>query len=150
MDDHEIIRRAQAGDRQAFGVLFDTYYPRVYRYLNEKLGGAPEAEDLCQEVFLTVLGSIDEYRCDGVLGFDEWLLRVARRLASEHYRSRGRERRVQPAPRPVRVSIGRGSFLRSWAPGASAASLPPCSPTCAPSARVSAPPTSARPTPSSP
>ena len=102
MDDHEIIRRAQAGDRQAFGVLFDAYYPRVYRYLNEKLGGAPEAEDLCQEVFLTVLGSIDEYRCDGVLGFDEWLLRVARRLASEHYRSRGRERRAQPAPRPVR------------------------------------------------
>src|SRR5579883_2266701 len=105
MDDHEIIRRAQAGDRHAFGVLFDAYYPRVYRFLNERLGGAPEAEDLCQEVFLTVLGSIDEFACDGSLGFDEWLLRVARRMAGEHYRSREQGRKLLPAtaskPRPT-------------------------------------------------
>ncbi len=97
MDDREIIRRAQAGDKLAFGALFDAYYPCVYHYLHARLGGAPEAEDLCQEVFLTVLGSIDEYPGDGKLGFDEWLLRVANRLASEHYRSRTRRRRAAPA-----------------------------------------------------
>ncbi|MHB8576231.1 MAG: RNA polymerase sigma factor [Dehalococcoidia bacterium] len=100
-----MIRRAQAGDRQAFGVLFDAYYPRVYRYLNDRLGGAPEAEDLCQEVFLTVLGSIDQFACDGPLGFDEWLLHVARRKASDHYRSREQVRKIVPQPAaPVRAA----------------------------------------------
>jgi RNA polymerase sigma-70 factor (ECF subfamily) len=95
MDDREIIRRAQAGDRHAFGALFDAYYPSVYRYLYERLGGSPEAEDLCQEVFLDVLSSIDEYPCDGALGFDEWLLRVARRLAQEHHGAKVRRQRVR-------------------------------------------------------
>lgn len=98
MDDREMIRRAQDGDKHAFGVLFDTYYPGVYRYLSERMGGAPEAEDLCQEVFLTVLGAIDEYPAGGALGFDEWLLRVARRLAREHRLSRQQQRHVPAEP----------------------------------------------------
>jgi len=104
MDDAEIIKRAQAGDRLAFGTLFDAYYPGVYRYLNERLGGAPEAEDLCQEVFLAVLGSIDEYPVDGSLSFDEWLVRVAHRMASEH--SRGRSRRQGRQAEPDRPQSG--------------------------------------------
>lgn len=99
MDDRDVIRRAQAGDRAAFGTLFDAYYPCVYRYLRDRLGGDPEAEDLCQEVFLSVLGSIDEYPCGGGMGFDEWLLRVAQRLATEHHRRRApRTRRSFRAP----------------------------------------------------
>jgi RNA polymerase sigma-70 factor (ECF subfamily) len=104
MDDREIIRRAQAGDRHAFGALFDAYYPCVYRYLNERLGGAPEAEDLCQEVFLSVLSSIDEYPCGGPLGFDEWLLRVAHRLLSEHQHEHKRTRQLQRV-RPQETAI---------------------------------------------
>jgi RNA polymerase sigma-70 factor, ECF subfamily len=111
MDDRDMIQRAQAGDRQAFGVLFDAYYPRVYRYLSERLGGAPEAEDLCQEVFLTVLGSIDEYRCDGPLGFDEWLLNVAHRLAGEYYH-RHHGQKLSP-PAPPRVAPATGSLLNT-------------------------------------
>jgi RNA polymerase sigma-70 factor (ECF subfamily) len=108
MDDREIIRRAQGGDKLAFGALFDAYYPCVYRYLHERLGGAPEAEDLCQEVFLTVLGSIDEYPGEEKLGFDDWLLRVANRLASEHYRGRTQQRRqAPPAPPSADSSLPR-------------------------------------------
>lgn len=103
MDDREMIRRAQAGDKHAFGVLFDAYYPGVYRYLSERMGGAPEAEDLCQEVFLAVLGAIDEFPTGGTLGFDEWLLRVARRLAREHWLNR-QEQRWQPPERAESVS----------------------------------------------
>ena len=108
MDDIELIRRAQGGDRSAFGALFDAYYPCVYRYLRDRLGGAPEAEDLCQEVFLTVLGSIDEYPCGADMAFDEWLLRVAHRLATEHHRNsvQPRQRRkLEPAvPAPARLN----------------------------------------------
>jgi len=102
MDDRDMVRRAQAGDRHAFGALFDAHYARVYHYLNERLGGAPEAEDLCQEVFLKVLGSIDEYPTGGAVPFDEWLLRVAQRLASEHHQARERERRRR---QPQAVSL---------------------------------------------
>jgi RNA polymerase sigma-70 factor (ECF subfamily) len=100
MDEGEMIRRAQAGDRLAFGALFDAYYPCVYRYLNDRLGGAPEAEDLCQDVFLSVLGSIDEFPAGTGVTFDEWLLRVAHRLATQHQRSRTLQRR-RPATEPA-------------------------------------------------
>jgi RNA polymerase sigma-70 factor (ECF subfamily) len=107
MDESEMIRRAQAGDRPAFGALFDAYYPCVYRYLNERLGGAPEAEDLCQDVFLSVLGSIDQFPTDGNVAFDEWLLRVAHRLATEHQRSRAPQKRkalIAPMRVPQRLN----------------------------------------------
>jgi RNA polymerase sigma-70 factor (ECF subfamily) len=105
MDDRDLIRRAQAGDRHAFGALFDTYYPCVYRYLYDRLGGDPEAEDLCQEVFLDVLGTIDEYPCDGALDFDEWLLRVARRVAREHHRGQVHKQRIRQAVNPETTAV---------------------------------------------
>jgi len=84
MDDREIIRRAQSGDKLAFGALFDTYYPCVYRYLHERLGGAPEAEDLCQEAFVRAYRARDRYRPSAPPG--AWLHRIAINVAISHLR----------------------------------------------------------------
>ena len=57
--DEELVRRAQGGEREAFGALYDRYLGRVYAYCYRVLGNHEAAEDANAEVFeraLTALG----------------------------------------------------------------------------------------------
>jgi RNA polymerase sigma-70 factor (ECF subfamily) len=70
-----LIRRCQAGDDEAFGLLFEEYKNLVYRTVYLTLGSTVEAEDLLQEVFLQVHRSLDAY--DPKRGaFSTWLYRI--------------------------------------------------------------------------
>lgn len=73
--DQVLIRRAQAGDEEAFGLLFEEYKNLVYRTTYLTLGTAADAEDILQEVFLQVHRSLDGY--DPARGaFSTWLYRI--------------------------------------------------------------------------
>jgi RNA polymerase sigma-70 factor (ECF subfamily) len=70
-----LIRRAQAGDDEAFGLLFEEYKNLVYRTTYLTLGTAADADDILQEVFLQVHRSLDGY--DPARGsFSTWLYRI--------------------------------------------------------------------------
>lgn len=70
-----LIRRSQAGDQEAFGLLFEKYKNLVYRTTYLTLGTAADAEDILQEVFLQVYRSLDGY--DPARGaFSTWLYRI--------------------------------------------------------------------------
>jgi len=70
-----LIRRCQAGDEEAFGLLFEQYKNLVYRTTYLTLGTASDAEDILQEVFLQVHRSLDEYD-PGRGAFSTWLYRI--------------------------------------------------------------------------
>jgi RNA polymerase sigma-70 factor (ECF subfamily) len=70
-----LIRRCQAGDEDAFGLLFEKYKNLVYRTVYLTLGSAAEAEDLLQEVFLQVHRSLGGYD-PGKGAFSTWLYRI--------------------------------------------------------------------------
>jgi RNA polymerase sigma-70 factor, ECF subfamily len=70
-----LIRRAQAGDDEAFGLLFEEYKNLVYRTTYLTLGTAADADDILQEVFLQVHRSLDGY--DPARGaLSTWLYRI--------------------------------------------------------------------------
>jgi RNA polymerase sigma-70 factor (ECF subfamily) len=70
-----LIRRCQAGDEEAFRLLFEQYKNLVYRTTYLTLGTAADAEDILQEVFLQVHRSLDGY--DPSRGaFSTWLYRI--------------------------------------------------------------------------
>ncbi len=52
--DHAALRRCQAGDVRAIGVLFEAFGDRVYRLSFNLLGCHAEAEDATQEIFLRI------------------------------------------------------------------------------------------------
>ena len=83
------MRAAQAGDASGFGQLYERYFDRVYGYLAFKLGDAPDAEDLAEQVFLRALESLGGYRWTGV-SFQAWLFRIAHNLLVDHLRRRGK------------------------------------------------------------
>ena len=84
------VRRAARGDAGAAGLLFDHYYPRVYRYALSKLKRSQDAEDVAAETFARVLRKLDRFRWRGA-GFEAWIFRIAYNLIVDQYRGSGRE-----------------------------------------------------------
>lgn len=69
-----LIERMQAGDRQAFDVIFSRYVNQVYRQAVKLMGNEADAEEIVQEVFLTVYQKAKTFR--GKSAFSTWLYRV--------------------------------------------------------------------------
>ena len=75
VQDDALVRRARAGDREAFGLLAERHQAAVYRVVRGIVGDAAEAEDVAQEVFLKAFGALGRFR--GESGFFTWIYRIA-------------------------------------------------------------------------
>jgi RNA polymerase sigma-70 factor (ECF subfamily) len=82
-----IVERAQRGDPEAFGALFDHYHGPVHRYVAARVGRPSDAEDLAQLVFVKALEALPRYEARGV-PFGGWLFRLARNVVIDHVRTR--------------------------------------------------------------
>ena len=74
-DDPEFLARLRRREEQAFTELVRAWQGRVFGLVFRMLGDRGEAEDLSQEVFVTVFKAIDSFRGDARLG--TWILRIA-------------------------------------------------------------------------
>ena len=81
-----LVHRAQAGDAEAFGELYDRYLDLVYRYVYYRVGSAQLAEDLTSETFLRALRRITSFTWQG-RDVGAWLMTIARNLIADHYKS---------------------------------------------------------------
>jgi RNA polymerase sigma-70 factor (ECF subfamily) len=86
--ERELIRRAQAGNEDAFGTLMRSHYEHVYRLVNSMLRDDHSARDVCQEIWLTVWKNLSSFRGDAK--FSTWVHPIATRRAIDHLRSRKR------------------------------------------------------------
>jgi RNA polymerase sigma-70 factor (ECF subfamily) len=84
-DDIQLLRRAQEGDREAFGDLYMRHAQAVFRFLYAHLDNRLDAEDLTAEVFLRVWRSLPGYREQGI-PFQALLFRIARNALIDLYR----------------------------------------------------------------
>jgi len=75
LPEDDLIDRARAGNRQAFAVLVDAYWPRIFRWLHGMTNHTQTAEDLTQDVFLKAWTSLRSFQ--GTDGFRAWLFRIA-------------------------------------------------------------------------
>jgi RNA polymerase sigma-70 factor (ECF subfamily) len=102
-----VVRKAQRGDRDAFGSLVEQFQPTVYAIALRRLGNASDALELTQDVFLHVLERITQLREPE--RFAGWLRQVAVRMAINRA-----TRRV--APPSVETGILEGASLESTEP----------------------------------
>lgn len=82
----DLVERAQAGESEAFGRLYDQYADTVYRYIYYRVGGRATAEDLTSETFLRALRRIGTFTWQG-RDFGAWLVTIARNLVADHFKS---------------------------------------------------------------
>lgn len=70
-----LIRKLRQRDEKAFREIVELYRDRVYNLTFRMMGNAEDAEDVAQEVFISVFKNIDSFRGDAK--FSTWLYRVA-------------------------------------------------------------------------
>ncbi|HUF52500.1 MAG TPA: sigma-70 family RNA polymerase sigma factor [Dehalococcoidia bacterium] len=71
-----IVDAARAGDESALTELYQTYFPRVYRYILARTGNTYDAEDLTEDIFIKVLEALDRFQWREA-PFSAWLFRIA-------------------------------------------------------------------------
>ena len=100
-DDDELVRRAAAGDDDAFRQLVERWERPVFAFLARMLDSREDAEDLTSETFLRIHRAAPRYRPDGK--FKSWLFRIAGNLARSELRRRAVVRWVglESAPEPA-------------------------------------------------
>ena len=73
--ERQLVRRLRERDEAAFRELVAEHRDRIYNLTLRMLGNKAEAEDVAQEVFITVFKTIESFREEAK--FSTWLYRVA-------------------------------------------------------------------------
>jgi RNA polymerase sigma-70 factor (ECF subfamily) len=102
-DEADLIRRAQAGDMEAFGDLFRLHQPAVLSFVRSRLGPyqQADAEDITSEVFIAAMDAIGRFRLEEPGLFLNWLTGIAKHKVYDWYDQR--ERRELPYADPLGV-----------------------------------------------
>lgn len=89
-DDHrqddELIVKAYHGDQHAFGVLYERYLNRVFRYIYFRVADSIEAEDLTETVFIKAWEALGSVRIEE-FNFKAWVYRIAHNVVIDRYRT---------------------------------------------------------------
>jgi RNA polymerase sigma-70 factor (ECF subfamily) len=81
-----LVERAQAGEAEAFGLIYDRYVDTVFRFIYFRVGNRQLAEDLTSDTFLRALKRIGSFTWQG-RDLGAWLVTIARNLVADHFKS---------------------------------------------------------------
>ncbi len=104
--EEELVLRLKRRDEAAFTELIGLYERRIFQLVLRMLGDRGEAEDVAQDVFLTVFKSIDGFRGDSKLS--TWLYRIAtnqckNRIKYLERRARGKKTELDELSEHARI-----------------------------------------------
>src|SRR5207302_9252153 len=83
-----LVRRAQAGDRDALSTLVQSQQTYVYSIAMSLMHNPADAADMTQEAFIRLLRSLGTYRAE--TKFTTWLYRLVTNICLDGLRRRGR------------------------------------------------------------
>lgn len=98
--EENLVREAKQGDSEAFGILYDHYLPKIYRFVLIKVGYREYAEDITQQTFLKAWKNVNRYQSKGH-PFGSWLYRIARNSVIDHYRKSKDEVDIEKVPEEI-------------------------------------------------
>lgn len=89
----ELLARCRRGEAAAWDELFDLHYAPAARFIFQLAHDFTyeDAEEICQEVFLSVIKSIDSFH--GGSQFQTWLFRIAANKARDYRERRNAAKR---------------------------------------------------------
>lgn len=92
MEDRSIIEQVKAGNKDAFSLLVERYHRRLLSFIYRLVGDRETAEDIGQEVFLSLYKGLGRFDQTRGTPFSAWLFIAARNRCISELRSRqGRE-----------------------------------------------------------
>jgi RNA polymerase sigma-70 factor (ECF subfamily) len=86
LTEQEAIAQIAAGNTEAFGVVYDLYIEKIYKFVYYRTHHKQTAEDLTSVVFTKAFNKFSSF--DKRANFATWLFRVARNTVIDHYRTK--------------------------------------------------------------
>lgn len=92
-DLQDLVQKAQEGDADAFGGIYNHYFESVYRFTSFRV---PEemAEDIVADIFVKAWEKLHTYKAQRNVPFGAWLFRIARHTLVDAYRSQQKTEEV--------------------------------------------------------
>jgi len=87
LNDLELVKLAQQGERNAFTILYERHLPSVYNRVRYVIP-EQDVEDITQEIFIAVLKSLKSFKFKSQ--FSTWLRTLTNRTIADYYRRRER------------------------------------------------------------
>jgi RNA polymerase sigma-70 factor, ECF subfamily len=111
--DHDLVRRAQAGDRRAFDLLVLKYQQKVANLIGRYLRDPSEVLDVTQDAFIKAYRALGGFR--GESAFFTWLYRIAVNTVKNHLVAQGRRPPGGDLDAETAEQLDMGGRLRDYA-----------------------------------
>ena len=85
IDDERVVIEKAKTDPQAFGLIFDTYYPKILAYTVRRTDSIAAAEEIVSETFMKAYKGLKQFRWQGV-SIEAWLFKIAVNELRMHFR----------------------------------------------------------------
>ncbi len=82
-----LLEKAQKGDRDAFGLIYDHFREKIYKFIYFRVGHKELAEDLLSDTFVKAWQKIEGVNTPKA--FVGWLYQVAKNNVIDYYRIKG-------------------------------------------------------------
>ncbi len=92
VSDKELVGKFIEGDSFSFEALINKYKDRVYTYILMVVKNHDLANDIFQDTFIKVIGSLRKEKYEDRGNIISWIIRIAHNLIIDHYR---KEKRLQ-------------------------------------------------------
>ena len=87
--DEQLVERVKSGDREAFEALYRKFFPRIYRFVQKRMGNRSDVEETVQEIFIAAFSSLSAYR--GEAPFGAWVYGLSRRTIANRFKRKRAE-----------------------------------------------------------
>ena len=82
----KILKQAQSGDSEAFGLIYEHFSDKIYRFIYFRVGSKETAEDVLSDSFVKAWQKINQINSPEALS--GWLYQIARNNIIDYYRIR--------------------------------------------------------------
>jgi RNA polymerase sigma-70 factor (ECF subfamily) len=89
VEDARLVDLVRGGDREAFETLYRRFFPRIYRFVQKRVGNRSDVEETVQEIFIAAFSSLGSYRGDAPFG--AWVYGLARRTVANRFKRKRAE-----------------------------------------------------------
>lgn len=89
-----LYRVTEKKDPEAFGLLYDSYVSKIYRFIYFKVSNKEDAEDISSEVFLKTWNYLTQSKHGEIKSFSGLVYKIARNTLIDHYRKQGSKQEI--------------------------------------------------------
>jgi len=85
VSDEELVNRMREGDNQAFELLYERYFQKMYAFVLRRVGNQAVAEDVVSSIFLKAFAHRRSFVWKA--SFSAWIYRIATNTVTDYYRT---------------------------------------------------------------